>query len=1004
MSESRAADSRASVRRGTRWAFAVPFWLAFALALLPLATAQPAPTVTLGSYAYIVGETLELAATNLEPGGSYRVELTPPAQGDERPAPLVSVVEASADGMLIFTAPLRQGGVYAVRLEGPRLDATLNVRVSGADEAVGQADPPADSEPGSPVEGGDESADEGAAGAEPDAQSDAEAETETETDAEEGAMADDEAMDEAVGEAEETPGEADGDDAPNGAAVDEEDATAQDEGTADGDADTEGDQAGQDDGAPASEDPDASDDEAVGSTQGGATGGTPDGEDGGEAQDGTTGGTAPGVTRPGVTPPGDAGPDGPPEGAGAPGAPAGSLNVSIVSEAVVAEDARGEEVWRLDFPSGSGLTAGPARSDQRLVVGRGNHLLELDPATGRVLARHRLPAQVTDIAFSGSVIEATVAYANGVERRVRVLSNGPQRLEPFDPHLELYGWLREEARVADPLARLADDPTNPWLYLAVAERAPEGAEGRSVDEYLERALETSATFYERAQLADAFLSLRAPRQDLATRAMDAALQDFVARGYRSELLTDEQLADAYGFPLGRLLEALGRGNLERAGFWADWLYRTSSSQVPETQAALREYANYLREAGQEDAASLWRTRANEGGGFQASAVVAQAALTVGRTGWYGVAALLVSILALHVTLLAKYWRPQTLNMQRMRAAGKQVSPVAARLTFMRFATFMEKLVVVLLFVAALALAALQGWATNVDDVPPSWGSGSLATPPAIDAVVALGDGREDTLFVQGYAAQTAGDEMAARNAYARLENDADALNNLAVLTGDDSHFERALELDAAHEEALYNLGRAPNPSRLLTVYAPEAPVLAAPGQDRLAGALAGTYLEAWADAFTNPWATLTQIEGVSLPAWVWTLLVVLFLAWAIASIVCLFVPRPRLARNAPRTFLYHLLALLLPGTGLADEFWGVFLMVPWAIFGVDFILNYLPGGPDATMALRTDSIALIVIYVLNTVAFFVELTSYRRRMAALKHDDPQTARDYGMRVPAPEYG
>ena len=144
------------------------------------------------------------------------------------------------------------------------------------------------------------------------------------------------------------------------------------------------------------------------------------------------------------------------------------------------------------------------------------------------------------------------------------------------------------------------------------------------------------------------------------------------------------------------------------------------------------------------------------------------------------------------------------------------------------------------------------------------------------------------------------------------------------------------------------------------------------------------------------------MEGVTLAPWLWTVLVVLFLAWAAVSIVFLLVPRPRLARNAPRTLLYHLLALLLPGTGLADEFWGVFLMVPWAIFGVDFLLHYVPGGPDPTMTLRTDSIALIVIHALNLVAFFVEFGSYRRRMVALKHDDPQTAREYGMRVPAPE--
>src|SRR5690606_11976502 len=109
--------------------------------------------------------------------------------------------------------------------------------------------------------------------------------------------------------------------------------------------------------------------------------------------------------------------------------------------------------------------------------------------------------------------------------------------------------------------------------------------------------------------------------------------------------------------------------------------------------------------------------------------------------------------------------------------------------------------------------------------------------------------------------------------------------------------------------------------------------------------------------------------------------------WALVSILWLVTPRSRLARNAPRTFTYHVLALLLPGTGLADELWGLVLMVPWAIFGVDLLLHYLPGGPDPVIAMQTDVIALIVIYVLNLVAFFIELGSYRRRMADLKRND-----------------
>lgn len=681
--------------------------------------------------------------------------------------------------------------------------------------------------------------------------------------------------------------------------------------------------------------------------------------------------------------------------------PAGAT-VRIDGDAVVAETAAGTPLWRLDFPQGSGQTAGLARAGDRLAVGHGNHLLELSGATGEVVARHRLPAQVVETSLSANAAAVTVRYQDGSTRRVLLSGEGPSELLPFDPAPELYGWLRQEANVADAAARLRTDPTNPWLYMAQLQTSSTlGA--AEADALARAALANAHTFYERAQLADALLALPAPRRDLAEAAMDAAMQDFVARGYRVELLTDEALQDAYGFPQGRLLNALGRGNLERAGFWADWLYRSSTPAMPAAQEALREYSLALQDAGRRDEASLWRQRANElRGGFQVGPTIERAAAVVGRTGWYGVAALVVSIIALHITLLAKYWRPQSLTLRRAREQGRTVAALPARLTFMRYATPLEKLVVVLLFAAALALAALQGWATQQAHLPRDWGSGTLASPAALNAVESLTTDRADALFVRGYAAQTVGNRQAAEDAYRQLGDHPAALNNLAILTDDPSALDRALALAPSDPTLLYNLGSGPNPAPLMAEYAAGEPLLVAPGANQLATAAAGTYLDAWRAAFTNPWAALTGMSGVALPAWLWTVIVVLFLAWAAVSILFLVVPRPRLARNAPRTLLYHLLALLLPGTGLADEFWGVFLMVPWAIFGVDFILHYVPGGPDPTMAWSTDAIALVVIYVLNLVAFVVEFGSYRRRMVALKQNDPQTAREYGLRVPAPD--
>ncbi len=961
MFENRAAHSRAVTRCGQLGSIARAFPLMLILALVTLVAAQPAPTISLGAYSYIVGETLVLTATNLEPAAGYRVELTPPAAAGEDRAALVSVLTATPEGTLRYTSPLQYGGTHRVQVTGPRLDATLNVQVSGAESAVGQAPPAGQGQQSQQNQQGQQSqqsqqtqpGQQQPGQTQPEPQPGTQPESQTDTSQPDTSQPD--AAQPEQSEQSEQPG-----------ASQEEEAT----------------------------EPGAADDAEPG------TGTTLPGQQQGPSQ-----------TQPQVQPTPQVEPSTP--GGTTPGTgslpqtgqllPAG-VEYRLVGDSVVAESATGGVLWRLDFPVGSGATAGLAQSATRLVVGHGNHLLELSGSTGQVLARHRLPAQVTDAVIVGNSVEATVQYSDGATRRVQVTAGGPTEALPFDADPALYGWLRQEASGADPAGRLTQDPTNPWLYVAQVQSASAGATPQA-ESLLRSALANSATFYERAQLADAFLALPTPRRELADEAMAAAMEDFVARGYRAELLTDPSLQDAYGFPHGRLLNALGRGDLQRAGFWADWLYRTSTPEVAETQLALREYALYLQEAGQRDEASLWRTRANEArGGFQVGAILTQSARTVGQTGWYGVAALIVSIIALHITLLAKYWRPQSLTMQRARAAGKSVSPLFARLTFMRYATWVEKLVVVLLFAAALALTALLGWSSQLDNMPRAWGSGSLGTPAALDAVATLDANRPGSTFVRGFAAQSVGDEAAAEQAYRQLPDDPAALNNLGVLTGDEAYFRQALDRDPGNATALFNLGTGPNPSNLHAEFGADEPLVVAPNAAILGGALAGTFLGAWQSAFTNPWAALTGLEGVTLAPWLWTVLVVLFLAWAAVSILYLVVPRPRLARNAPRTLLYHMLAILLPGTGLADEFWGVFLMVPWAIFGVDFLLHYIPGGPDPTMALRTDGIALIVIYVLNLVAFFVEFGSYRRRMVALKQNDPQTAREFGMRVPAPELG
>jgi len=695
-------------------------------------------------------------------------------------------------------------------------------------------------------------------------------------------------------------------------------------------------------------------------------------------------------TEPNAQEPGSQAPPGTPGGMAEGGELSAYPTARLVDGSV--EGVRGgETLWSLTFPARSGETAGLLQTGPDVYVGHGNSVLLIDARTGVVQKRHRLPAQVSDISSSGGVPVVTLSYSNGAEGRAAILASGPEDAEPFDVDLDLYGWLRNEAAVADPASRLQQDPTNPWLYLEVARAAAPGSSEES--RALEGALANAVTFYERAQLARELMRFSPPHREAAATAMYGAFDDFVARGYRAELLFDRDLSQAYGFPLDALESALGRGDMEAAAFWSERVYLLATPAVPETQAALREYSAYLRADGQREAADQWLERSREGAGFGLASAIRKAALDVGRTGWYGVAALLVALLALYVALAAKYWRPQSLNLRRQSNKG-----AGARFFFLRYATFTERLVAVLLLVAAACLTSLQGWARDGDNLPAAWGSGSLASVPALDALARMPEDGADMAFVRGYAEQTSGADDPAAEAYRSAPNMAAAVNNLGVLVGDPSLFRRALELEPGLPAAAFNLGQGSNPSRLMATFAPDAEALVVPDETRLRSAVAGSFQASLAAVFTNPWKTLTGVSGVGLAHWLWLVIVVAFLLLTLINVVMLVLPRPRVAHNAPRTPLYHLLAILLPGTGQADELWGVLLSVPWAIFGVDLLLHYVPLGVGPAMGLMTDVIALSVIYVVNLVAFLVEFASYQRRMRALRANDPETARAYGMRA------
>ena len=88
--------------------------------------------------------------------------------------------------------------------------------------------------------------------------------------------------------------------------------------------------------------------------------------------------------------------------------------------------------------------------------------------------------------------------------------------------------------------------------------------------------------------------------------------------------------------------------------------------------------------------------------------------------------------------------------------------------------------------------------------------------------------------------------------------------------------------------------------------------------------------------------------------------------------------------------------MLIPGSGAADEMWGLLLLIPWAIVGVDILADIFNWGFGLGITRNWDYIILGIIYVINLAAVIVEYFSYRRRMTNLKRDNPDLAAEFGL--------
>lgn len=633
---------------------------------------------------------------------------------------------------------------------------------------------------------------------------------------------------------------------------------------------------------------------------------------------------------------------------------------AVAGNAVSATDAAGEERWRLPFPPASGLTrlVQPHLGD--VWVAHGHQVLALDPRDGRVRARVPTSGTVVELRPVGTGLFVVSEVGDrGAPLRVEArLEDGiltpPAR---FDPSSELFDALQREADVGDPAARLALDPTNPFLHLQAAAVAPTEDE-RAAE--TAAAIATATTFYDLARLARAF----AERGwwDAADAAMAAAAADFAERGYDPALLTSPAVHERYGFPLRPLQRSVMRGDLQAAALWATWLHALSGPDLPRAGRELRAYATALAAAGETDAADVARSWAAERSNPSVREVVATNALLLGRGGQLAGAALLLAFLALHLTLIVKYRRAQALALRQAREAGRRTAPWPA-LSAIRFYGLTEKSVLLLVLAASYTVVALHGWALRGDPAAGAAAAGHLDAPVA---AALWADARGDAAsaaWVDAYRADRAGQREAARALLAAVDAPLLEPARAALARGDG----------------------VPTPSPAT-----------------LRAAAAGNWTTAVANAFARPQALLDDhLVLLGLPDWSWPAQLLLF--WLVTAwhVVWLFVPRPRYAAHAPRPWGYQLLALLIPGSGQADELYGALLLLPWAIFGIDALTQLLGAASPLGIPFGAGVVVLAVLYAVNALGWAVELASVRRRMALLRVRQPDLARAFGLAPATP---
>ena len=640
--------------------------------------------------------------------------------------------------------------------------------------------------------------------------------------------------------------------------------------------------------------------------------------------------------------------------------------------------------------------------------------------SNRIVARYYLSGLVASIEPTLNGFSATVKTPAGSEERFTIENGKILQRVTYPPSPALLATLESATRiktaVSNPVAfwrdRATRDPTNPFLLLELGNALQRAGDSAAAVEMMRSASTINAPFYVLVRLAARLEALRQPA--LASVALERAKTEFARAGYDPGFAVSKAGLAAWGDPLGVARRLLSAQNPVRAGVWLEYL-RATTPRFPGYGVVYAEYAGFLDGQNQGGAASDWRKLSAELDAGTTFSLGDQSSTRLAVLGAAGLVLLLTCFLLLQFVLLLKYYPQQTRDLQPH--GGRFGATSRAPLTRLRYSlsayqTFTEKLLSILLL--ALAVVALGVWqyGSNASRflASPAFNQG---TAGGADYYQALRDlPAPSSAYLTGLGAQLDNDTGRALESYRDAPVNAAAVNNAAAIRkargdepGAQGEWTRAATLDPSSVAAKVNLGQSVTNYRAAfhEAYRSGAPMLELPSPQALTELRFGGLDQELLRMVANPWAYLLVLP-LGLPEWLMIVIAVSALLLLGITVLWLLIPRVRTAYHAPRSFLYHLGALLIPGSGLADEVWGIALLLPAALIagllGLHFFAStrlealfqpsqILGVGKasawyDIAANVQVLVIALILIYLVNFLGWLLETIAVGRRQMRAK--------------------